>query len=38
MGKVGIELIEATDGLEGYMIDKKGIATMTSGFDKYVAT
>jgi thiamine biosynthesis lipoprotein len=35
MGKVGIGLIEAREGLEGYMIDKDGVATMTSGFKKY---
>jgi thiamine biosynthesis lipoprotein len=36
MGEKGIEFIEGQEGLEGYMIDKNGIATMTSGFDKYV--
>lgn len=35
MGKRGIEFIEAREGFEGYMIDKNGIATMTSGFSKY---
>jgi thiamine biosynthesis lipoprotein len=35
MGKVGIEFIEKQKDLEGYMIDRRGIATMTSGFDKY---
>jgi thiamine biosynthesis lipoprotein len=35
MGKRGIEFIEKMPGLEGYMIDKEGIATMTSGFSKY---
>lgn len=35
MGKAGIRFIEATDGLEGYMIDSKGIATMTSGFERF---
>lgn len=35
MGKNGIEFIERLDGFEGYMIDKNGIATMTSGFNKY---
>lgn len=38
MGKKGIELIESISGLEGYMIDKTGIATMTTGFNKYVVT
>jgi len=32
----GIEFIERFPGLEGYMIDAKGIATMTSGFGAYV--
>ena len=36
MGKKGIEFIEKLPGFEGYMIDYKGIATMTSGFEKYV--
>ncbi len=36
MGRSGIEFIEHTPGLEGYMIDKAGAATMTSGFEKYV--
>lgn len=35
MGKVGIEFIESLPGFDGYMIDKDGIATMTSGFDEY---
>ncbi len=35
MGKAGIHFIEKRAGLEGYMIDKNGIATMTSGFEKY---
>lgn len=35
MGKRGISFLEKTDGLEGYMIDKQGIATMTSGFEEY---
>lgn len=38
MGGKGIELIESRKGLEGYMINKDGIATMTSGFEKYVKT
>jgi thiamine biosynthesis lipoprotein len=36
MGRKGIEFIEGQKGLEGYMIDKDGIATMTSGFGKFV--
>jgi thiamine biosynthesis lipoprotein len=35
MGRVGIEFIESLPGLEGYMIDKDGVATYTSGFNKY---
>lgn len=35
MGKKGIDFIEDLEGLEGYMIDKNGTATMTSDFDKY---
>jgi len=37
MGKAGIEFIEKQKDLEGYMIDKRGIATMTTGFDKYLS-
>ncbi len=36
MGFKGINFIESLKGLDGYMIDKNGIATMTSGFGKYV--
>jgi FAD:protein FMN transferase len=36
MGKKGIDFVEKRPGIEGYMIDKKGIATYTSGFEKYV--
>lgn len=35
MGRSGIEFIETVPGLEGYMIDNNGVATMTSGFSKY---
>jgi len=35
MGKMGIQFIEKLDGFEGYVINKEGIATMTSGFEKY---
>jgi thiamine biosynthesis lipoprotein len=35
MGEKGIQFIESRDGLEGYMIDKNGIATMTTGLGKY---
>jgi thiamine biosynthesis lipoprotein len=37
MGPAGIHFIERESGLEGYMIGKNGIATMTSGFAEYVA-
>lgn len=41
MGRKGIEFIErleiiGLEKLEGYIIDSCGIATMTSGFDKYL--
>lgn len=36
MGKDGIGFIERTEGLEGYMVDREGIATMTSGFGEFV--
>ncbi len=36
MGRRGIDFIEKLPGLEGYMVDKNGLATMTSGFKKYV--
>jgi len=36
MGKHAISFIEALPGFEGYMIDHAKIATMTSGFEKYV--
>jgi thiamine biosynthesis lipoprotein len=36
MGKAGINFIEKLQGFEGYIIDKNGVATMTSGFSKYV--
>ena len=37
MGKDGITFVENTPGFEGYSIDKNGVATMTSGFQKYVS-
>jgi FAD:protein FMN transferase len=37
MGPEGIHFIEKLPGLEGYMIDKRGIATETTGFKKYVS-
>lgn len=36
MGKSGINFIEERLSLEGYLIDKNGIATYTSGFNNYV--
>lgn len=36
MGRNGIYFIEKLSGFEGYMIDKKGIATLTNGFDNYL--
>ncbi|MCX6716951.1 MAG: FAD:protein FMN transferase [Candidatus Taylorbacteria bacterium] len=36
MGKSGLAFIASRGNLEGYMIDKDGIATMTEGFNKYV--
>lgn len=36
MGKKGIEFVENLPGFEGYLIDKNGKATMTSGFEKYI--
>jgi thiamine biosynthesis lipoprotein len=35
MQRDGIHFIERMQGLEGYMIDKDGMATMTSGFEKF---
>ncbi len=37
MGKDGIYFIEGLSGLEGYMIDKHGIATHTTGFSAFVS-
>jgi thiamine biosynthesis lipoprotein len=37
MGKNGINFIENLEGFEGYMIDKDGVATYTSGFEKYLS-
>lgn len=36
MGKKGIDFIEKLPAFEGYMIDTNAIATMTTGFQKYV--
>ncbi len=38
MGRQGIHFIEKQPGLEGYMIDRKGIATYTTGFEQFVTT
>lgn len=35
MGEDGIQFIERFPGLEGYAVTKSGIATMTSGFERY---
>lgn len=35
MGRDGISFIERLPGFEGYAIDREGIATMTSGFERY---
>ncbi len=35
MGREGIFFIERVEGLEGYMIDRSGQATLTSGFARY---
>lgn len=37
MGLEGINFVETLKGFEGYMINSKGMATMTSGFEKYVS-
>ena len=36
MGTEGIKFIARKEGLEGYMIDKDGLATFTPGFNRYV--
>ncbi|HZC07247.1 MAG TPA: FAD:protein FMN transferase [Ktedonobacterales bacterium] len=36
MGRAGIRFIEDLPGFEGYMIDAQGIATYTSGFQRFV--
>lgn len=36
MGRKGINFIQQLPSLEAYMIDKNGIATYTSGFEKFV--
>jgi FAD:protein FMN transferase len=36
MGKVGIHFIEKLKGFAGYIIDREGMATMTSGFEGFM--
>ena len=36
MGRAGIAFIERLEGFEGYMIDRHGQATLTSGFERFV--
>ncbi len=36
MGEEGIRFIERLEGFEGYMIDRHGQATFTSGFARYI--
>ena len=36
MGREGIRFIERRNGCEGYAIDRDGVATMTSGLDRYL--
>ena len=38
MGEKGIQFIEKLPGYDGYMIDDKGIATMTSRFNRFVVS
>ena len=38
MGEDGIRFLETLPGFEGYQIDSKGMATMTSGFEAYTTT
>lgn len=37
MGREGIVFIERLEGFEGYMIDRFGRATLTSGFERFVS-
>ena len=36
MGESGISFIAGLPGFEGYMVDEKGLATYTGGFEAYV--
>ncbi|MHB1275120.1 MAG: FAD:protein FMN transferase [Candidatus Humimicrobiaceae bacterium] len=38
MGQQGILFVENLNGFEGYMINKDGLATETSGFEKYTGS
>ena len=38
MGRDGIAFIEQTPALEGYLVDRNGRATFTSGFESYAAS
>lgn len=38
MGREGIKFIESLSGYEGYMVNKDGIATMTTGWEGYEAS
>ncbi|HSX46113.1 MAG TPA: FAD:protein FMN transferase [Candidatus Saccharimonadia bacterium] len=38
MGAAGVAFIEKLDGFEAYSIDRRGLATMTSGFERHVAS
>jgi len=37
MGRTGIDFIEEAPDLEGYVVDSHRRATMSSGFEAYVA-
>ena len=37
MGETGIDFIERVHGLEGYQIDARGLACMTSGLERYLS-
>ena len=37
MGRDGLDFIESRPGLEGYMIDKGGIATLSSGLGRFLS-
>lgn len=37
MGREGVGFLEVQPGLEAYVIDRAGVATMTSGFSRFVA-